>query len=348
MPVPYALAATAAGAAIRTRSAGRVWRALLALLGLTALLIAVLCSSMIGALKRGETGTSHRPSRAAIADIPASYLPLYLAAGRRYNIDWAILARIGSIETAHGRLHAPGVRSGVNAFGCCAGPMQFNIRNGPPSTWDAYGGDGNHDGHTHVYDPADAIPAAARLLRDNGAPRDYERAIFAYNYATWYVADVLARAARYRGALREAAPDDLARIRADRDNVAALLRNPRVTLTPVQRADMRSGTIDPRLITILAALARDHTIVVTALKTDHTPGTNHEAGRAADIGAVDGTRCDGSRSGPCARVIRWLARIQGDLRPSELIYAWDPGPTDPRDFADPLGHDDHIHVGWDA
>ena len=303
---------------------------------------------MIGALKRGDSSTSRRPSRAAVADIPASYLPLYLAAGRRYNIDWAILAGIGSIETDHGRLRAPGVRSGVNAFGCCAGPMQFNIRNGRPSTWDAYGGDSNRDGRTDVYDPADAIPGAARLLRDNGAARDYERAIFAYNHASWYVADVLARAAHYRGALRDASPDDVTRIRADRENVAALLRNPRITLTPVQRADIRSGTIDPRLITILAALVRDHTIVVTALKTDHAPGTNHEAGRAADIGAVDGTRCHGSRSGPCARVARWLARIQGELRPTELIYAWDPDPTDPRDFADPLGHNDHIHAGWDA
>ena len=24
---------------------------------------------------------------------------------------------------------------GLNAFGCCAGPMQFNVTNGPPSTW---------------------------------------------------------------------------------------------------------------------------------------------------------------------------------------------------------------------
>jgi hypothetical protein len=342
VPVPHALAATAASAAIRTRTASHLRRVLLALLALGALLMAVLLSSMIGALERSDTGASHRPSGAAVADIPAGYLRLYLAAGRRYNLDWAILAGIGSIETDHGRLHAPGVRSGANVAGAM-GPMQFLA-----ATFRAYGVDGNHDGRTHVYDPADAIPAAARLLRDNGAPRDYERAIFAYNHANWYVQDVLARAARYRGALRDAPPNDIARIRADRENIATLLRNKRITLTLIQRADLQSGTIDPRLITILTALARDHTIVVTALKTDHAPGTNHEAGRAADIGAVDGTRCDGSRSGPCARVARWLARIQGELRPTELIYAWDPDPSDPRDFADPRGHDDHIHVGWDA
>jgi hypothetical protein len=341
MPAPFALAAPAASAAIRART-NRLGRLLLAALALGGLLIAVLVTSMIGALDQGDTGTGYRPSRAALADIPARYLRLYLTAGRRYSLDWAILAGIGSIESHHGRLRAPGVRTGAN-FAGAMGPMQFL-----GATFRAYGIDGNQDGRTDVYDPADAIPGAARLLRANGAPRDYRRAIFAYNHADWYVEDVLAAAARYRGALRGARADDLARIRANRDNVAALLRNRRITLTPLQRADLQSGTIDPRLVTILTALAGDHTIVVTALKSDHAPGTNHEAGRAADIGSVDGSLCHGSRHGPCARVVRWLAHVRGDLRPTELIYAWDPDPVDPRDFADPLGHHDHIHIGWDA
>ena len=45
--------------------------------------------------------------------------------------------------------------------------------------------------------PADAIPAAARLLAANGAPGNLQQAIFAYNHASWYVDDVLAQAARY-------------------------------------------------------------------------------------------------------------------------------------------------------
>jgi hypothetical protein len=89
---------------------------------------------------------------------------------------------------------------------------------------------------------------------------------------------------------------------------------------------------------------------VTGVQTCALPisGTNHEAGRAADIGAMDGVLCNGSRHGPCAEVVRELAVIEGEMRPTELIYAWDPDPADPRDFADPIGHDDHIHVGWDA
>jgi hypothetical protein len=38
---------------------------------------------------------------------------------------------------------------------------KFNLRDGPRSTWERYGTDGNHDGATDVDDPADAIPAAA-------------------------------------------------------------------------------------------------------------------------------------------------------------------------------------------
>ncbi len=45
--------------------------------------------------------------------------------------------------------------------------------------------------------PADAIPAAARLLLANGAPGNLQQAIFAYNHSPQYVSDVLDWAARY-------------------------------------------------------------------------------------------------------------------------------------------------------
>ena len=76
-----------------------------------------------------------------------------------------MLAAIGAIESDHGRSQLPGVGSNVNAFGCCAGPMQFNIRNGPPSTWQAHRIDGDRDGDTNVYDPADAIASAANYVK---------------------------------------------------------------------------------------------------------------------------------------------------------------------------------------
>src|SRR3954471_12876503 len=70
------------------------------------------------------------PSGAAAATIPAGYLVLYQQAGAAYRLPWTPLAAIGAIESDHGRSHAPGVQSGVNAYGCCAGPMQFNVRDG--------------------------------------------------------------------------------------------------------------------------------------------------------------------------------------------------------------------------
>jgi hypothetical protein len=142
---------------------------------------------------RRPGGIQHRsalPSRVARADIPSRYLTLYRKAGARYRVPWSVLAGIGKVESDHGRSSAPGVRSGVNRFGCCAGPMQFNLRNGPPSTWDRYG-------HGSPYDPAQAIPAAARLLRANDARRDVDKAIYSYNHSWAYVARVKALARRY-------------------------------------------------------------------------------------------------------------------------------------------------------
>jgi hypothetical protein len=135
------------------------------------------------------------PSRTTRAEIPAAYLALYRSSARACpGLPWGVLAGIGKVETNHGRSRAPGVISGVNAFGCCAGPMQFNIRNGPPSTWDLYGRGGN------VYDPRDAIPAAAALLCANGARggRDLPGAVYAYNHAGWYVGQVLALTHAYQ------------------------------------------------------------------------------------------------------------------------------------------------------
>jgi hypothetical protein len=95
-------------------------------------------------------------------------------------------------------------------------------------------------------------------------------------------------------------------------------------LTPVQRADLMAGGIDARLVTTLAAIGRRHSVIITALQSDHDPGTNHEAGRAMDIGAVDGEICRGTRFGACAELVHELAAVTGPDRSTELIYCWDP------------------------
>jgi hypothetical protein len=139
------------------------------------------------------------PSAAARADIPSGYLRLYrTAASRCPGLSWTVLAGIGKVESDHGRSHLPGVRSGWNRAGA-AGPMQFGIgteRAG--NAWAHYGHDFDHDGHRSVYDPGDAIPAAARYLCHHGAPHRLDRALHAYNHSWVYVAKVRAIAARYR------------------------------------------------------------------------------------------------------------------------------------------------------
>jgi hypothetical protein len=139
------------------------------------------------------------PSPAARADIPGGYLSLYRqAAGRCPGLSWSVLAAIGKVESDHGRSPLPGVRSGWNAAGA-AGPMQFGIGVGRAgNAWARYGRDFDHDGRRSVYDPGDAIPAAANYLCAAGAPRRLDWALYAYNYSLAYVAKVKDLAARYR------------------------------------------------------------------------------------------------------------------------------------------------------
>ena len=130
------------------------------------------------------------PTSCGATAVPAFLIPIYQAASKEYDLGPAgpsILAAINEIETGFG------VNQGPSSAGA-VGWMQFM-----PATWAAYGVDANGDGRKDPADPQDAIFAAARYLRVGGLPEDPEAAIFAYNHADWYVADVLARAACYSG-----------------------------------------------------------------------------------------------------------------------------------------------------
>jgi transglycosylase-like protein with SLT domain len=117
--------------------------------------------------------------------VPAVLIPIYQRAAEAYGLGPqgpSILAAINEIETAFG------TNLNVSSAGA-VGWMQFM-----PETWDGYGVDANGDGVADPYDPEDAIFAAANYLSASGAPGDWYGAIFAYNHADWYVADVLANA----------------------------------------------------------------------------------------------------------------------------------------------------------
>jgi membrane-bound lytic murein transglycosylase B len=143
--------------------------------------------------RKPATGCRPKPTRAAVADVPRGYLRLYCQAAARSRVPWPVLAAIGKVESDHGRVRLPGVRSGSNWAGAC-GPMQIGCVPGSKAgnAWARYGRGRPHD-------PANAIPAAARYLVDHGARRDLDQAIFAYNHSRAYVIKVRQVARRYGG-----------------------------------------------------------------------------------------------------------------------------------------------------
>jgi membrane-bound lytic murein transglycosylase B len=113
------------------------------------------------------SGDREAPVRSfARTDIPHLYLKHYRAAGRRYGIDWRLLAALGKNESDHGRAVLPGVTSGLNFAGCCSGPMQICQVESCGNVWQAYRRDGDGDGTVSIYSAADAIHSAAALATD--------------------------------------------------------------------------------------------------------------------------------------------------------------------------------------
>ena len=124
------------------------------------------------------------------AGVPSSLLTLYKASAEEYcpGMSWTVLAAINEIESGDGANEGP---SSAGALG----PMQFL-----PSTWAEWGITAfGQTGVPNIMNPLDAVPSAARLLCAAGAgsPATLSQAIFAYNHATWYVAEVLTLASEY-------------------------------------------------------------------------------------------------------------------------------------------------------
>lgn len=196
-------------------------------------------------LEAGGGGTENEqatsPSQLARGEIPGPYLHLYVQAAQRYGLDWAILAGIGKVECDHGRDPDPSCnREGATNSAGAGGPMQFIA-----STWTRYAVDGDGDGIASRWDPADAIFASARYLAASGAPRDYRRAILAYNHAAWYVADVESWAARYRGSTLSSATSTELLGGEGGEGAGANLRLQAETTTPVRFVSGQRAMLSP-------------------------------------------------------------------------------------------------------
>lgn len=150
-----------------------------------------------------------------LAHVPSSWVSgfydIYAQAQKTYGVNWLLIASIHKQETAFST--HPTTYRGLNFARCCAGPMQFNVTNGPVSTWERYRN--AHAAaprpakyphatkkHPSIYDDFDAIMAGASLLRDSGAGRNLDASAWraAYDYyghdATGisYASEVVARA----------------------------------------------------------------------------------------------------------------------------------------------------------
>jgi soluble lytic murein transglycosylase-like protein len=100
----------------------------------------------------------------AKAGIPQRMERVYQQAGQRFGVAPRLLAAIGLSESRHGRARLPGVFSGVNFAGCCAGPAQLCVVRSCGRVWQHYRVDGDGDGRRSVYDRHDAFATAARYV----------------------------------------------------------------------------------------------------------------------------------------------------------------------------------------
>jgi len=89
---------------------------------------------------------------------------VYAVAGDRFGVAPELIAAIGYNESRHGRSRLPGVRSGVNRVGCCAGPAQLCVVSSCGRVWQRYRVDGDGDGRRRVHDPHDGFATAARYV----------------------------------------------------------------------------------------------------------------------------------------------------------------------------------------
>ncbi len=129
------------------------------------------------------------------------------------------------------------------------------------------------------------------------------------------------------------------------------LADPRMQIYSCGRTDIETGQIDRRTLATLEYLtARGYRLTITSLKCGHSVYTTsgnvsaHSSGNAVDIAQVNGISILGNQ-GPGSiteAVIKDLLRLQGSMRPAQIISLMELGPP----TFSMSDHDDHIHVGF--
>jgi hypothetical protein len=106
-----------------------------------------------------------------IGPIPGKFIPLYQGAAAQFGLGPdgpSMLAGIHNAETSFS--------TNIATSGPYQGPMAFTV-----SGWGTLGVDGNGDGKKDIMNDADAIYAAAKLLKSFGAPKNWRDDLASYN-----------------------------------------------------------------------------------------------------------------------------------------------------------------------
>jgi hypothetical protein len=122
------------------------------------------------------------------SSVPKPYNAIFTAAGKKFDVPPALVAAV-FYGGEHGNSFPNPSKGWASSGAGAEGPMQFM-----PPTWAEYGVDGNHDGKKDVQNLTDAIFGAARMLGANGGSLphpNFQKAIFNYNHAQWYVDNVM-------------------------------------------------------------------------------------------------------------------------------------------------------------
>lgn len=367
---PWMLGATGAALALVAVLAG----SLMAVLGAE-----IACVGGSGASAAGAPAT-----RAARRDIPPERLRLYRQAGRRFDLDWAFLASIGTQECGSG-LCAHVYPSG------CGGPMQIAIvresacsPGSGPTLWERYGVDADGDGQADPFDLADSIFTAAKLLRRvMGAPpaggsfAAYRQAACDYygacaDAATNYADEVMARAVEYgfHGAGSPAPSDPGGAEPAPSEGSgcgggsalpsgAGPMGPVRKAATPRRLATLPAGVsaapgieCDARVVPDVVYLARRFGVIVTACfaASGHEATGEHPLGAAIDAAPRGG---DWSRTMKLALTIGWRPACASSgaapacARPPFRFIGYNgyPNHGDPLHCV-PCGGGPHLHLSW--
>jgi hypothetical protein len=173
--------------------------------------VGAVVTSPPGGRRYAVASSQGRPEAHIAAAWEAGFYPIYAEAQRVFGVNWLLLASIHMQETAFST--APSTYHGLNFASCCGGPMQFNVTNGPVSTWDLVKNayrfgvrpavyDHRTAHHPSIYDDYDAIMAATWLLYSDGAGPTLDDSAWwaAYDYyghdayGVEYADEVLARA----------------------------------------------------------------------------------------------------------------------------------------------------------